>query len=1101
MTPVELRDCPTAETQAAFIDGTGSDEERQSVQRHLETCPTCMRVLRETARFEREELESRGAAGAANLVPMRRAPAWWMAVAAGLVIAIVGGYAIWQIRPRDPLRNLYAAAARVDYRPVEGRLHGMEFRPVAPTERSGSIDDETPATLRLRGAAGELLEKSAGSEDASALHAAGVARLVTGNERQAVEHLEAATAKQTNNASYWSDLAAARLSQGKADGDPHSFALALAAADRALRIDPRLSDALFNRAVALNFLNFYSEAADAYRTYLEVDGQSLWAAEVRDRLRRLENKSSSDTWKDAMRELPAADPGTTMAIVRRFPQEARKWGEGIFLGQWAEAVLAGRGEEAETKLSISRSLGTALAKVNGEHLLGDSVAVIDQANVEKRRELARAQVIYQEGRVKYDQRNVSQALKPLSDAADQFRTLGSPMAASAAYYHANALHDSNRSGEALTAIRDLLASVPERHRGLRAHLRWQEGSVLGSLGKVVESVAAFKSSAEIFHSLGETSNAALMDQWTGFGYSSTGRRLDAWRAYLRVFPALGTNDNARIGSLMAMSRAEIAEEHWDVARSLSGLGLAIKPQTPNPRRETHLWLQRVMADLHRDPNEAFEDLRHATKSADRIEDEGLRQAAMFDIRFLEATLSMKGQPDRAVQLLSANIDWARAQKLLIRLPEQYLERSRAQLAGSDTKRASADIREALSLIETRGSTLLDTQARASLMASLDSAVEENVDALLRDQRLGQAFSLAEQSKGRIFSSGQMAEEALRKGTSLPENVIVAHYLSLPDSTVIFTLDRNGLVAYRQGISRVELDRMVEGLRTAIAGGVDTLALNHASQLFDVLVLPFSDRLVPNGKLIVVPDGAVARVPFAALRDARLDQYLVERTQVQFAPSAGWYLRKREAVARPQRREALVVGNPAFDRQLLSDLPSLPAAGREASEVSEIYGTVPLAGSAATTRRILSSLSAVGVFHFAGHAVVNEAEPRNSFLACAREHDESGLLYLSDIEQLSLDGLDLAVLAGCRTAGAMGGSRHPQSVALAFLRAGARGTVGSLWNLDDEATREISIRLHQRFAEGAALSEALRDSQLEFLRRANPSLKDLRIWAGYQAWGS
>jgi len=306
--------------------------------------------------------------------------------------------------------------------------------------------------------------------------------------------------------------------------------------------------------------------------------------------------------------------------------------------------------------------------------------------------------------------------------------------------------------------------------------------------------------------------------------------------------------------------------------------------------------------------------------------------------------------------------------------------------------------------------------------------------------------------------------------------------------------------YRQGITRRDLDRSVEGLRTAIARGADDAARVHSSRLFDVLVRPFMERLVLNGKLVVIPDGSVARVPFAALWDDRLDHYLIERTQIQFAPSAAWYV-KRLTSSRPSRSGALVVGNPAFDTQLLPDLPALPAAAMEASEVGRIYRTVPLEGSMATRREILSSLPDAGVFHFAGHAVVNEAEPRSSFLACAREHEERGLLYLSDIEQLALDGLELAVLAGCRTAGTMGVSRHPQSVALAFLRAGARGTVGSLWDLDDESTREMSIGLHRRFASGAVLSEALRDTQLEVLKRGGPTSKNLRIWGGYQAWGS
>jgi len=289
---VVTRDCPTAETLAAFIDGNATDEERGNVQRHLETCRECMSVVRETAAFEREELSARGVEEGESVVPMRRTPAWWMAVAAGVGIAVVGGYAIRQVRPSDPLRELYAAAAKVEYRPVEGRVHGMEFRPMAPVERSGSPSEQSPAALKLRGAAGELLEKAGTAGDASSMHAVGVARLVTGDEWEAVQQIEAAIAKDQSNAAFWNDLAVARLRQAGSRRDRQALELALTAAGRALEIQPRLAEAAFNRALALEALGRQDDAEVAYRDYLKIDASSEWSGEVRDRLSRMLRQSA-----------------------------------------------------------------------------------------------------------------------------------------------------------------------------------------------------------------------------------------------------------------------------------------------------------------------------------------------------------------------------------------------------------------------------------------------------------------------------------------------------------------------------------------------------------------------------------------------------------------------------------------------------------------------------------------------------------------------------------------------------------------------------------------------------------------------------------------
>jgi tetratricopeptide (TPR) repeat protein len=77
------------------------------------------------------------------------------------------------------------------------------------------------------------------------------------------------------------DLSAAYLARAARDNRPQDLTRALEVVDRAVKADPTLAEALFNRALALERLSLAAEARAAWEDYLHVDGQSGWAGEAR----------------------------------------------------------------------------------------------------------------------------------------------------------------------------------------------------------------------------------------------------------------------------------------------------------------------------------------------------------------------------------------------------------------------------------------------------------------------------------------------------------------------------------------------------------------------------------------------------------------------------------------------------------------------------------------------------------------------------------------------------------------------------------------------------------------------------------------------------
>ena len=68
----------------------------------------------------------------------------------------------------------------------------------------------------------------------------------------------------------------------------------------------------------------------------------------------------------------------------------------------------------------------------------------------------------------------------------------------------------------------------------------------------------------------------------------------------------------------------------------------------------------------------------------------------------------------------------------------------------------------------------------------------------------------------------------------------------------------------------------------------------------------------------------------------------------------------------------------------------------------------------------------------------------------------------------------------------------RSLANAFLGAGSRAVLATLWNVDDERTSELTTRFYRSLATGATLPEALREAQLQ-ARQTQPP----REWAAFQ----
>jgi CHAT domain-containing protein len=304
-----------------------------------------------------------------------------------------------------------------------------------------------------------------------------------------------------------------------------------------------------------------------------------------------------------------------------------------------------------------------------------------------------------------------------------------------------------------------------------------------------------------------------------------------------------------------------------------------------------------------------------------------------------------------------------------------------------------------------------------------------------------------------------------------------------------------------------LDRTAELLARAVArrDGSETLA---TVRLYRELL---GDGLaaLPStvSRLIVVPDGALHRVPFELLRPSLDAAPLGSRYALSVAPSAGVWLRFK---SRPRSAPAavLALADPALaardqaaEREETAPwltglrLGRLPHGAREAAlAVSALReGGLLWRGDEASERQLKgAALSRYGVLHLAAHAVMDEEHPeRSAVVLTPGGAKEDGLLQAREVAALDLRDR-LVVLSACRSStGALLRGEGLQSLARSFLEAGARAVVGNLWPVRDDEAEAMMAAFYRRLGSGKNVSESLAGARRERIRAGAPAA----AWAG------
>ena len=253
--------------------------------------------------------------------------------------------------------------------------------------------------------------------------------------------------------------------------------------------------------------------------------------------------------------------------------------------------------------------------------------------------------------------------------------------------------------------------------------------------------------------------------------------------------------------------------------------------------------------------------------------------------------------------------------------------------------------------------------------------------------------------------------------------------------------------------------------------------------------PLEPALVGVHRIVVCAPELFVNGPLGALQDAQ-GRWLGERFTISYVPSAALFVLAREGAPRARRGgPMLLVGDPAYGGPDARRWPRLPGAGRELRALAARFPSATLlTGHAASAARVraLAASGALGryrLIHFAAHTAIDPTRVLDAALVLAPDTPgglaSSRLLAREVAAGWRLDA-DLVSLSACRSLrGVSSASDGDLGLQEAFLAAGARALLVTLWPVDDRAAELLIETFYARLtdpAKPAGRAEALREAQ-------------------------
>lgn len=581
---------------------------------------------------------------------------------------------------------------------------------------------------------------------------------------------------------------------------------------------------------------------------------------------------------------------------------------------------------------------------------------------------------------------------------------------------------------------------------------------------------------------------------------------------LRLFEK-ENNQAGQASSLLARAELEIGQGEYVLALETLANTAAFIAVSENPRHIIDLKLLKAKAFFGKgDLVSADERFTEAAKFARKHGQANALQAALSGLGRLA---SVRGEAAKARSLYKRSIEVVETLRATLaadefsrsflashlepfnglaelylsqkRLPEAFLTveqgRSRSLLDSIDLGKPNSSVPRGLAEKERETRAELDFYYKKLATSADEDLAKVRSDITRTETELANisrqidslSMSKADESKARIFEIGELQ-------VKLGNSRTLIEFIEMDGALAAFVIRGNKIEFIDRLGTVADVEEKLEDLHFQFGslryGGAansrfaDQLKMRTDKvlrQLYDQLLRPIQEHL-SGSELIIVPVGPLNYVPFHALNDG--EQYLLQRYEIGYAPSAAIWLKLAKKKTKPARNALLM----AFADE------KIPLVESEIREINRVLPkAASFAGSAASVKAFFENAAKKDIIHLACHGQFRPDNPMFSSL-----HLADGWLTVRDIVAKRLDA-SLVTLSACETGrNKIFAGDEILGLARGFLSAGTASIIVSLWNVNDDATSRLMSSIYSHLMSGETPGSSLRQAQLELIAEGTHS---------------
>jgi CHAT domain-containing protein len=284
--------------------------------------------------------------------------------------------------------------------------------------------------------------------------------------------------------------------------------------------------------------------------------------------------------------------------------------------------------------------------------------------------------------------------------------------------------------------------------------------------------------------------------------------------------------------------------------------------------------------------------------------------------------------------------------------------------------------------------------------------------------------------------------------------------------------------------------------------------------------PFQKEVGQYSTIYISPDGVYNQINLEAIPtpDGR---FVIDNSNiVTVSNTKDLYLKKVKLKSKPSANNASMFGNPFFYASATKDksIPQLPGTEKEIKELDELltqkgWKTTGYTEMEASEEKV-KELNSPKIFHIATHGFYSPTIDKSEIEALSESESqlaenplmksglllsgagdilaktrfnynmESGVLTAHEAMNLSLDQTDLVVLSACETGlGEISNGEGVYGLQRAFLVAGAKVLIMSMFKVDDAATQKLILNFYRKWTNSGNLRlsfvEAKKELRVEY----------------------